>query len=197
MRFHNVTSLVIGLALGATVSLAGQDSIQAAAQQLQLRQMIEQIARDRPPQAEAMARKMMQVIQMQQSVYDSLRARSLAEYWAEVAQLAVQRQMLEAQQDSMRRALMSQMFSAEARARGLQRAVRQGVDSAMERTIRDRLVTLLERHIAAEDSLRDLEVRDIERRIVEIRAETARRRREREVLVRRMVEQVLEDARRP
>ena len=197
MRFHNVTSLVIGLALGATVSLAGQDSIQAAAQQLQLRQMIEQIARDRPPQAETMARKMMQVIQMQQSVYDSLRARSLAEYWAEVAQLAVQRQMLEAQQDSMRRALMSQMFSAEARARGLQRAVRQGVDSAMERTIRDRLVTLLERHIAAEDSLRDLEVRDIERRIVEIRAETARRRREREVLVRRMVEQVLEDARRP
>jgi len=199
MRFRNVTPLVIGLALGATGSLAGQDSTQLAAQQAQLRAMIEQIARDRPQQAELAAREMLRRLQIEQRMLDSLRARSTADYWAEIAQLTVQRQMLESQADSARRALMSQMFSAEARARGLQRAYRDtgGADSVQARSIRERLVTILERHLAAEDSLRELEVADIERRIVQIRAETMRRRREREVLVRRMVEQVLEDARKP
>ena len=199
MRFRNVTPLAIGLALGATASLAGQDSVQAAAQQMQLRQMIEQIARERPQQAEVAAREMLRRLMLEQRMLDSLRARSTADYWAEIAQLTVQREMLKAQEDSARRALMSQMFGAEAQARGLQRAYRDtgGADSAQARNIRQRLVTILERHLAAEDSLRDLEVADVERRIAQVRAETVRRRREREVLVRRMVEQVLEDARKP
>jgi hypothetical protein len=199
MRFRNVTPLMIGLALGATGSLAGQDSAQAAAQQMQLRQMIEQIARERPQQAEVAAREMMRRLMLEQRMLDSLRARSTADYWAEIAQLTVQREMLKSQEDSARRALMAQMFTEEARARGLQRAYRDtgGADSAQARSIRERLQTILERHLAAEDSLRDLEVRDIERRLAQVRAETVRRRREREMLVRRMVEQVLEDARRP
>ena len=198
MRFRNVIP-VVGLALCAVGPLEGQDSVQLAAQQMQLRQMIEQIARERPQQAEVAAREMMRRLMLEQRMLDSLRARSTADYWAEIAQLTVQREMLKSQEDSARRALMAQMFSAEARARGLQRAYREsgGADSVQARAIRERLVTILERHLAAEDSLRELEVADIERRITQIRAETVRRRREREVLVRRMVEQVLEDARKP
>ena len=198
MRFHKVIPAVC-LALGAAAPLAGQDSTQQAAQQAQVRAMIEQIARERPQQAEVAAREMLRRLMLEQRMLDSLRARSTADYWAEIAQLTVQREMLKSQEDSARRAFMAQMFSAEARARGLQRAYREsgGADSVQARAIRERLVTILERHLAAEDSLRELEVADIERRLAQVRAETLRRRREREVLVRRMVEQVLEDARRP
>ena len=196
MRFRNVIPMALSLAVGAVGSAQAQDSTQLA-QERQLRTMIEQIARERPHQAELAAREMLRRLMIEQQMLDSLRARSTADYWSEIAQLTVQRQMLASQGDSARRALMSQMFGAEARARGLQRAVRDGVDSTQEGVIRVRLLTILERHLAAEDSLRDLEVADIERRLAQVRAETRRRRREREVLVRRMVEQVLEDARRP
>ena len=198
MRFRNVIPMALSLTVSAVGTAQAQDSTQLAAQERQLRSiMIEQIARERPRQAELAAREMLRRLMIEQQMLDSLRARSTADYWSEIAQLTVQRQMLASQGDSARRALMSQMFGAEARARGLQRAVRDGVDSTQEGVIRVRLLTILERHLAAEDSLRDLEVADIERRLAQVRAETRRRRREREVLVRRMVEQVLEDARRP
>lgn len=199
MRCRDV-SLILAAGLTLVPGLWAQDSTQQAAQeaaqQAQLRAMIEQIARDRPPQAEMAARDLFRKLQLAQATLDSLRQRSLAEYWAEVAQLTVQRQMLEQQADSARRLLMTQMFGAEARARGLQRAYRDLDDSTQAGAIRARLREVLERHLAAEDSLRDLEVADIERRIAQVRAETARRRRERAELVRRMVEQVLQDARR-
>jgi len=180
---------------------------------------VEQIARDRPPQAEAAAREMVRLLQLERAALDSLRQRSLAEYWAEVAQLTVQREMLKHQEDTLRQRLMAQLFGTEARARALQRDYREihdsrsaenqpvvvlnGVpvtdtaDSRRERVIRERLQAILERHFAAEDSLRTLEIADVERRLAQVRAETDRRRRERAVLVRQMVDQVLRDAGKP
>lgn len=198
MRFRDVLSLAAIATLGLMRPLAAQDSAQAAAQQDQLRQMVEQIARDRPPQAELAAREMLRRLQIAAASVDSLRQKSLAEYWAEVAQLTVQREMLAHQQDSLRRTMMEQLFSAEARARALQRSYRETLesDSVQTRAIRAQLQQILDRHFAAEDSLRTLEIQDVERRLVQVRAETLRRRRERERLVQQMVEQVLKDARR-
>lgn len=192
----------LALAFAAVVTLAppearAQDSAQQAAQQAQLRAMIEQIARERPRQAEVAAREMLRQIQVQQAALDSLRSRSDGQYWAEVAQLTVQLEMLRNTQDALRRELMAQMFGEEARARELQRAYRATIDSTQERAIRARLQAVLERHLAAEDSLRSLEIAEVERRLAQVRAETLRRRRDRAELVRQMVEEVLRDARRP
>ena len=122
----------------------------------------------------------------------------------------------------MRQQLMAQMFGAEARARTLQRdyiQIRQNrsarpstgnqpifvvdgvqineADSGRVRAIREQLQVVLERHLAAEDSMRSLEIADVERRLAQVREETARRRRDRAELVRRMVDEVLRDAQRP
>jgi len=184
------------LAALATAARA-QDSAQMAAQQAQVRAMVEQIARERPPQAENAARELLRRLQIERSTLDSLHQSSIAEYWGEVAQLTVQQQMLSQMGDSMRQQLMAQMFGAEARARGLQRAYRTTADSGQERAIRERLQMVLERHFAAEDSLRALEIADVERRLAQVRAETVRRRRDRVQLVRQMVEEVLRGAQRP
>ena len=197
MRFLKVVLVAAVAALATPVR--AQDSAQAvqqAAEQAHLRAMIEQIARQRPVQAESAAREMFRRLQLAQQSLDSLRARSPDQYWQEVAQLTVQREMLRQMSDSVRLPLMAQMFSAEARARSLQRAYRETADSGQERVIRERLQAVLERHLAAEDSMRDLEVADIQRRLAAVRGETERRRRERVELVRQMVEQVLRDARR-
>jgi len=230
--------VLAALAALATTARA-QDSAQMAAQQTQVRAMVEQIARDRPPQAENAARDLLRQLQIEGAALDSLRQRSLAEYWAEVAQLTVQREMLMHQADALRQKLMAQMFGAEAQARALQRdfiQIRQnrgaspsvgnqpliivdgvpvnsgapisGVptnavtitvrpDSGRERAIRQQLQVVLERHFAAEDALRALEIADVERRLAQVRAETVRRRRDRAELVRQMVEDVLRDAQRP
>ena len=168
-----------------------------AARQGQLRATLEQIARDRPPQAEYAARELLRRLQIERTALDSLRQRSPAEYWAEVAQLTVHQQMLSQVGDTMRQQLMAQMFGAEARARTLQRAYRETADSGQERAIRERLHAILERHLAAEDSLRSLEIADVERRLAQVRAEAARRRRDRATLIQEMVEQVLRDAKPP
>ena len=198
MRFPKLV-----LFAAATVALAApppawsQDSAQMAAQQAQVRALLEQIARQRPVQAESAAREMVRRLQLEQQMLDSLRARSADQYWQEVAQLTVQAQMLRQMSDSMRQQLMAQMFGTEARARGLQRAYRETADSGQERAIRERLQVVLERHFAAEDSLRSLEIADVERRLAQVRTETARRRHDRAALVRQMVEEVLRDAQRP
>ena len=221
MRFRDFVSPFVAAALAVLpVTARAQDSVQAARQATEMRMALEQIARDRPPQAEAAAREMVRRLQLERAVLDSLRQRSPAEYWAEVAQLTVQREML-MHQDSLRQHLMAQLFGAEARARALQRDYRQirgsgpttansqplvvvdGVpvsdtsESGRERAIRERLQVILERHFAAEDSLRTLEIADVERRLAQVRAETERRRRERAALVRQMVDQVLRDAGKP
>ena len=196
MRFPRFVPVLAALAALATTARA-QDSAQMAAQQAQVRAMVEQIARERPPQAENAARELLRRLQIERSALDSLRQSSIAEYWGEVAQLTVQQQMLSQMGDSMRQQLMAQMFGAEARARGLQRAYRATADSGQERAIRERLQMVLERHFAAEDSLRALEIADVERRLTQVRAETVRRRRDRVQLVRQMVEEVLRGAQRP
>jgi flagellar biosynthesis/type III secretory pathway chaperone len=162
-----------------------------------MRTILDQIARDRPPQAEAAASDLYARLQLQRAVLDSLRTRSLAEYWSEIAQLTVQRQMLLSQQDSSKARLMSQLFAAEAQARTLQRDYRVVSDSSRVRTIRQRLEELITRHMADEDSLRALEIADVERRLVQIRADAERRKRLRAELVRQQVEQILRDATRP
>jgi hypothetical protein len=222
MGFRDFVSPFIAAALAVLpVTARAQDSVQAARQAVEMRMALEQIARDRPPQAEAAAREMVRRLQLERAVLDSLRQRSPAEYWAEVAQLTVQREMLMHQEDSLRQHLMVQLFGTEARARALQRDYRQirgsgpttansqplvvvdGVPvsdtsaSGRERAIRERLQVILERHFAAEDSLRTLEIADVERRLAQVRAETERRRRERAALVRQMVDQVLRDAGKP
>ena len=210
MRFPRLALVLAG---GTTWLLAAgvaraQDSAQMAAQQAQLRAMIEQIARERPPQAEAAARELLTRLRLAQGSLDSLLARSPAEYWAEVAQLTVQREMLTHQLDAARQQLMSQIFETEARARALQRDYRRlpvvvadgvpaATDSARVRAIRERLQDLMTRHFVAEDSLRTLEIADVERRLAQIRTETERRRRDRAELVRQQVEQILRDAMRP
>jgi len=222
MRFRDLVSTLAGTAL-AVLPVAGraQDSAQAAHQAAEMRTAIEQIARDRPPQAEAAAREMVRRLQLERATLDSLRQRSPAEYWAEVAQLTVQREMLAHQEDSLRQRLMAQLFGTEARARALQRdyrevhggritvgngqpvvvvdgvAITDTTESGRVRAIRERLQVILERHFAAEDSLRTLEIADVERRLAQVRAETERRRRERAALVRQMVDQVLRDAGKP
>jgi hypothetical protein len=194
MRFRN---LLVCCALTALIhrGALGQnpDSVQGA----QMRTILDQIARDRPPQAEAAASDLYARLQLQRAVLDSLRTRSLAEYWSEIAQLTVQRQMLLSQQDSSKARLMSQLFAAEAQARTLQRDYRVVSDSSRVRTIRQRLEELITRHMADEDSLRALEIADVERRLVQIRADAERRKRLRAELVRQQVEQILRDATRP
>ena len=198
MRFHDLVSPFAAVALAVLpVAARAQDSAQMVRQAAEMRAAVEQIARDRPPQAEVAAREMARRLQIERAALDSLRQRSPAEYWAEVAQLTVQREMLLHQEDSLRQNLMAQMFGAEARARSLQRDYRETADSARERAIRERLQVILERHFAAEDSLRTLEIADVERRLAQVRAETERRRRERAALVRQMVDQVLRDAGKP
>jgi hypothetical protein len=193
MRFRNIITVLALAALARPVVAQGPDSAQAA----QIRAMIDQIARDRPPQAEAAARDLYARLQLQRATLDSLRQRSQAEYWAEVAQVTVQREMLMHQQDSVRQALMAQIFGTEARARSLQRDYRDNPDSSRVRAIRQRLEELITRHMAAEDSLRQVEIADVERRLVQIRAETEQRRRQRAELVRQQVDQILRDANRP
>jgi carboxylesterase type B len=213
-RFVRVLAALVTLATTARA----QDSAQTVAHLAEVRAMVEHIARERPPQAENAARELLRRLQIDRSTLDSLRQSSIAEYWGEVAQLTVQQQMLSQMLDSMRQQLMAQMFGAEARARALQRDYRRMMDtsnagrrplvvvngepiseteSGRERAIREQLQTVLERHFVAEDSLRALEIADVERRLAQVRAETVRRRRDRVQLVRQMVEEVLRSAQRP
>src|SRR5205807_2928815 len=123
MGCRNVV-LVLAACVLVVPRVGAQDSAQQAAQQAELRAAIEQIARDRPPQAEMAARDLMRQLSLAQASLDSLRMKSLGEYWGEVAQLTVQREMLLHQADSLRRKLMGQLFATEAQARALQRQFR-------------------------------------------------------------------------
>ena len=63
--------------------------------------------------------------------------------------------------------------------------------------MRGQLEALMTRHFEAEDQLRALEVRDIERRLAEARSETERRRSRRAELVRWAVDDIIHGANRP
>src|SRR5439155_15187421 len=111
MRIRNWLSVIgmLGTLTGmAVVSAGAQDSAAALDQQVRMRMMIEQITRNRPPEAEQAARDMVRRLQLLQTSLDSLRAHSLDQYWQEVAQLTVQREQLNHAPDSLRAQMLVQ-----------------------------------------------------------------------------------------
>jgi hypothetical protein len=129
---------------------------------------------------------------------DRLKATNLDAYWQEVATLDVQFDMFQHvyARDTVRAQTMAAMFGAEFQARDIQRAWR-SADEAQRRTMRSQLETLMARHFEMEDRLRTLEMQDIERRLVDARAESERRRANKDQMVRWSVEDIIHGAERP
>jgi hypothetical protein len=123
---------------------------------------------------------------------------SLEQYWAEVAQLTVQFDMVQklTQRDSVRAQLVSKMFGLEANARAQQRAYRMASESNRP-AIRKQIETLITQHFDLEDQLRALEIADIERRLADVRAESQRRRDKRAEFIKFAVDDIIRDAIRP
>jgi hypothetical protein len=98
--------------------------------------------------------------------------------------------------DSVRAQLVGRMFGLEAQARAQQRAYRASSETARP-AIRSRIEALITQHFDLEDRLRALEVADIERRLADVRAETARRRERRDEFIKWAVDDIVRDAIRP
>ena len=123
---------------------------------------------------------------------------STDQYWAEVAQLTVQFDMVQKLngRDSVRAQLVGKMFGLEANARAQQRAYRIASESRRP-AIRTQIETLISQHFDLEDRLRALEIADIERRLTEVRAESQRRRDKRAEFIKFAVDDIVRDATRP
>jgi hypothetical protein len=186
------------LVLGCGLMVAGAAGAQEMPNPQQMQMQVQNIVRDRPREAEAAARAFLHVIGMKESGLDSLRARSLDEYWMEVGQLTVQFEMVQqlARRDSVRADLVSRMFGLEVNARSAQRAYR-GASEPQRGALRKRLEGLIDQHFDIENQLRGLEIADIERRLSQVRAETERRREKRAELVKWAVDDIIRDATRP
>ena len=124
--------------------------------------------------------------------------RSSDQYWAEVAQLTVQFDMVQklSQRDSVRAGLVGKMFGLEANARAHQRSYRSASDASRP-AIRKQIEALITQHFDLEDQLRALEVADIERRLADVRAENQRRRDNRSEFIKFAVDDIVRDAIRP
>jgi hypothetical protein len=88
------------------------------------------------------------------------------------------------------------MFGLEATARTLQRAYR-GANEAQREDIRGQLEKVIAAHFDSENQLRLLEIKDIERRLGEVRAETQRRLDKRAEFIKFAVDDIVRDAIRP
>ena len=164
-----------------------------------MQMQVQQIVQDRPPGAEAAARAWLQNVSPELIPgLDSLKRASLDEYWREVAQLTVQFDVFQNvwRRDTVRAQLIGKMFGLEAQARVQQRAYRDATESARP-AIRSRIETLISHHFDLEEQLRAREVADIERRLAEVRAETARRRERRAEFIKWSVDDIVRDATRP
>jgi hypothetical protein len=167
-----------------------------------MQMQVQKIAQERPREAEAAARAFIMLVAPDRvegsRSLDSLKARSLDQYWMEVAQLTVQFEMVQNlnRRDSVRAQLAAKMFGLEAYARELQRAYR-GANEAQRTAFRTQLETLIGGHFDIENQLRALEIKDIERRLAEVRAETQRRIEKRAELVKWSVDDIIRDATRP
>ena len=195
----------------ATLVLGVLAAARAAAQEMpnpqQMQIQVQQIMQQRPREAEAAARAFLHVMFAQPGqgpvepnldALDALKAASPDGYWSEVAQLTVQFDMVQklAQRDSVRAGLVTGMFSLELRARALQRAYRDASES--QRTaFRSQLETLISQHFDLENQLRLLEMKDIERRLADVRAETQRRVDRRAEFIKFAVDDIIRDAIRP
>ncbi|HEV2672480.1 MAG TPA: hypothetical protein VGU74_15405 [Gemmatimonadales bacterium] len=183
-----------------------------------MQMQVQQIMQQRPREAEAAARAFLVLVAPNlASTLDSLKAppsrepiivvdgvpqtmpdRSLDQYWAEVAQLTVQFDMVQKlnQRDSVRAQLVGKMFGLEANARAQQRAYGNASESSRP-AIRAKIEALITQHFDLENQLRALEIADIERRLAEVRAESQRRRDKRAEFIKFAVDDVIRDAVRP
>jgi hypothetical protein len=167
-----------------------------------MQMQVQKIAQERPREAEAAARAFIMLIAPDRvegsRSLDSLKARSLDQYWMEVAQLTVQFDMVQnlTRRDTVRAQLVARMFGLEAYARELQRAYR-GAPDAQRSALRTQLETLIGGHFDIENQLRVIEMKDIERRLAEVRAETQRRIEKRTEFVKWSVDDIIRDATRP
>jgi hypothetical protein len=191
-----VPKLTFAFVLAASVATAQEPNPQAMQMQVQ------KIAQERPREAEAAARAFIMLIAPDRAEgprsLDSLKARSLDQYWMEVAQLTVQFDMVQnlARRDSVRSQLVARMFGIETYARELQRAYR-GANDTQRGALRTQLETLIGGHFDIENQLRALEMKDIERRLADVRAETQRRLDKRSEFVKWAVDDIIRDATRP
>jgi len=210
-------SAVIGvLGLVAASSSAAQEMPNPQAMQMQMQQIVQQ----RPREAEAAARAFLLLVAPDRvGGLDSLRAQANAannqpivvvdgspvsgppaqdQYWMEVAQLAVQLDMVQklSRRDSARAQLVGKMFGLEANARAQQRVYRTASES-IRPAIRKQIESLISQHFDVEDQLRALEIADIERRLADVRAESQRRRDKRAEFIRFAVDDIIRDAVRP
>jgi len=191
-----VPKLTFAFVLAASVATAQEPNPQAMQMQVQ------KIAQERPREAEAAARAFIMLIAPDRAEgprsLDTLKVRSLDQYWMEVAQLTVQFDMVQnlARRDSVRAQLVARMFGIETYARELQRAYR-GANETQRAALRSQLETLIGGHFDVENQLRALEMKDIERRLADVRAETQRRLDKRGEFVKWAVDDIIRDATRP
>ena len=211
------TKALIGvLGLLAASSGAAQDMPNPQAMQMQVQQIMQQ----RPREAEAAARAFLMLVAPDRvNGLDSLREQANAannqpivvfdgvpvssppaqdQYWMEVAQLTVQFDMVQklSRRDSVRAQLVGKMFGLEANARAQQRVYRTASESNRP-AIRGKIEALITQHFDLEDQLRALEIADIERRLVDVRAESQRRREKRAEFIKFAVDDIIRDAIRP
>ena len=167
----------------------------------------QRIAQERPREAEAAARAFLHVISLQPgmpaadsrlSELDQLKREMPDAYWGEVAQLTVQFDMVQnlARRDSLRASLVTMMFGLESMARTLQRAYRFGSDAQRD-VYRPQLEKVISSHFDIENQLRLLEIKDIERRLADVRAEAQRRQDKRAEFIKFAVDDIIRDAIRP
>lgn len=196
MAFRTRTALALGAMLwllprpGTAQEMPNPQEMQARAAR---------IAQERPREAEAAARAFLQLIAPERVAdLDALKARSPEAYWPEVAQLTVQFDLVQnlTQRDVVRAGLVARMFALEVQARMLQRAYRDA-NEAQRTAFRGQLETLIGGHFDVENQLRLLEIKDIERRLSEVRAETQRRVEKRAEFVKWAVDDIIRDATRP
>ena len=193
--------LTFAFVLAASVATAQEPNPQAMQMQVQ------KIAQERPREAEAAARAFLHLISMQPgqgpvessiALLDQLKANDQDAYWGEVAQLTLQFDVVQSlvRRDSVRAGLVTQMFGLEAMARTLQRAYR-GSNETQREGIRNQVEKVIAAHFDYENQLRLLEIKDIERRLGQVRAETQRRVDKRVEFIRFAVDDIIRDATRP
>lgn len=212
-----ISALIAVVACLGAARGAAQDMPNPQAMQMQMQQIMQQ----RPREAEAAARAFLMLVAPNlENTLDSLKTapsggqnrpivviegvpqtatdRSSDQYWAEVAQLTVQFDMVQklSQRDSVRAVLVGKMFGLEANARAHQRSYHSASDASRP-AIRKQIEALITQHFDLEDQLRALEVADIERRLADVRAENQRRRDNRSEFIKFAVDDIVRDAIRP
>jgi hypothetical protein len=198
MLARNV-SLAVAIIVATASRADAQDPNQQMPNPQAMQMQVQRIAQERPREAEAASRAWLQNVAPELiPSLDSLKTGSTDQYWMEVAQLTVQFDVFQnvMRRDTVRAQLVGKMFGLEAKARAQQRAYRTASESNRP-AIRKQIETLISQHFDLEDQLRGLEVADIERRLSDVRAVTARRRERRAEFIRWAVDDIVRDAIRP